>query len=145
MADDQNPGKVRRTEAEWRARLTPDQYYVTRQQGTERAFTHPYHKEKSEGTYHCVCCGAPLFSSQSKFDSGTGWPSYFEPINPDNVAELEDISMFMRRTEVQCARCEAHLGHVFPDGPKPTGQRYCINGLALSLKSEKKSDPSAEE
>ncbi|MEW5963396.1 MAG: peptide-methionine (R)-S-oxide reductase MsrB [Pseudomonadota bacterium] len=125
--------RITKTEAEWRAVLTPEQFYVTRQHGTERAFTHPYNGQKVVGTYKCVCCGEPLFSSTDKFDSGTGWPSFAQPAAADAVAEHDDRSFFMRRTEVRCARCDAHLGHVFPDGPKPTGLRYCINGLALKF------------
>jgi peptide-methionine (R)-S-oxide reductase len=119
--------------------LTPEQYYVTRQHGTERAFSGPYWNEKHPGTYTCVCCGTPLFSSETKFDSGTGWPSFSAPLAHDAVDEHEDRSWFARRTEVRCASCDAHLGHVFPDGPKPTGLRYCMNGTALAFaaKSEK--------
>jgi len=125
--------KIAKTEDEWRAALTPEQYYVTRQHGTERAFSHPYHKQKAVGTYTCVCCGEPLFSSADKFDSGTGWPSFAAPASASAVDEHQDRSFFMRRTEVRCHRCDAHLGHVFPDGPKPTGLRYCVNGLALKF------------
>ena len=125
---------VKKTDAEWRAELTPEQYHVTRRHGTERAYSHPYHNDKSDGVYTCICCGTPLFSSDAKFDSGTGWPSYYQSISPDTVTEHEDRTFFMRRTEVRCASCEAHLGHVFPDGPEPTGLRYCINGAALSRK-----------
>jgi peptide-methionine (R)-S-oxide reductase len=127
--------KIVKNDAEWRAQLSPEQYYVTRQHGTERAGTSPLNKEKREGIFTCVCCGEPLFSSRAKFDSGTGWPSFDEPAAKTAVSEHEDRSLFMRRTEVRCARCEAHLGHVFPDGPQETtGLRYCINGAALTFK-----------
>ena len=128
--------KIVKTEAEWRAQLTPEEFHITRKHGTERAFTGPYHDSKEKGTYACKCCGLPLFESETKFDSGTGWPSFFAPINKENVAEKDDRSFFMRRTEVLCARCDAHLGHVFPDGPKPTGLRYCMNGHALKLEKK---------
>ncbi|MGI9386477.1 MAG: peptide-methionine (R)-S-oxide reductase MsrB [Methyloligellaceae bacterium] len=137
MPDDSTADRIEKSEAEWRDQLTDEQYRVTRQHGTERAFTHPYHNEKRTGIYQCVCCKAPLFSSETKFDSGTGWPSYYEAAAADAVSEHEDHALFMKRTEVRCARCDAHLGHVFPDGPEPTGQRYCINGAALSLDEEK--------
>ena len=125
--------KVALSKAEWRAKLTPEQYHVTREHGTERAFSHPYSQEKRAGMYRCVCCEAPLFSSETKYDSGTGWPSFYAPAAKGAVSEHDDRSFFMRRTEVRCAKCEAHLGHVFPDGPEPTGARYCINGVALQL------------
>jgi peptide-methionine (R)-S-oxide reductase len=128
--------KVTRPDEEWRKQLTPEQYYVTRQHGTERAFTGPFLQEKRSGIYACVCCGAPLFASDTKFESGTGWPSFFKPVADDAVDEHADGSLFMRRTEVRCARCDAHLGHVFPDGPRPTGLRYCMNGTALRFEPE---------
>ena len=127
--------KVAKTDAEWRAQLTRDQYSVTRQHGTEQAGTSPLNKEKRAGMYTCVCCGEPLFSSETKFESGTGWPSFDKPADASAVSEHEDRTLFMRRTEVRCARCESHLGHVFPDGPSDTtGVRYCINGVALNFK-----------
>lgn len=125
--------KMEKSNEEWRKQLTPEQFHVTREAGTERAFTGPYVDEKASGTYKCICCDTPLFRSETKYDSGSGWPSFFQPISPDAVKELEDMSAGMRRIEIQCANCNAHLGHVFPDGPQPTGQRYCMNGTALNL------------
>ncbi len=125
--------KINKSDAEWQAELSAEQFHVTRQGGTERAFTGPYWDTKKSGIYHCICCAAPLFDSDTKYDSGTGWPSFFQPITPEAVAERHDDSHAMRRTETLCAACGAHLGHVFPDGPQPTGLRYCINGTALNL------------
>jgi peptide-methionine (R)-S-oxide reductase len=134
MTSDRSQGKIVKSDEEWRASLTPKQYDVARKHGTERAFTGPYWDEKAPGLYSCVCCGEPLFDAATKFDSGTGWPSFYAPVAPASIDEHEDRSMFMRRTEARCARCDAHLGHVFPDGPKPTGLRYCMNGTALAFK-----------
>ena len=128
--------KVVKTDAEWRAQLSPDAYRVARKHGTERAFSGEYHDSKVKGRYDCICCGQPLFSSDTKFDSGTGWPSYWAPIDEAAVIEKKDRSFFMVRTEVLCSKCDAHLGHVFPDGPAPTGQRYCMNSVSLKLTSK---------
>ena len=125
--------KIARTETEWRQRLTPEQFRVTRRHGTERAFTGPNWNSKTPGLYRCICCAAPLFRSETKFESGTGWPSFFAPIDRTRVEEHKEGPWLMRRTEVRCASCDAHLGHVFGDGPAPTGLRYCMNGTALSL------------
>ena len=125
--------KVVKSKDEWQSQLSKQQYNVTREHGTERAFTGPNWDTKDAGTYRCVCCGLELFDADTKFDSGTGWPSFWAPVEKENVAEKDDSGFFMRRTEVLCARCDAHLGHVFPDGPQPTGLRYCMNGNALSF------------
>jgi len=126
--------KVNKSKEAWRQELTPAQFRVTREHGTERPFTSPLNAEKRDGMFTCVCCGEPLFSSDAKFDSGTGWPSFFAPAGKEAVSEHSDRSWFMTRTEVRCANCDAHLGHVFPDGPQPTGLRYCMNGVALDFK-----------
>jgi peptide-methionine (R)-S-oxide reductase len=136
----ENAQKINKTEAEWKRDLSPEEYHITREAGTERPFSHPLNNEKRAGTYQCICCGQPLFSAKTKFDSGTGWPSFFQPVAQDAVTEKEDRSLFMRRTEILCSQCDAHLGHVFPDGPEPTGLRYCMNGTALEFKPEGKGE-----
>ena len=128
--------KIEKTEEEWRQELTPEQFHVCRQGGTERPFTGKYNDFKGKGLFVCSCCGNPLFESGTKFNSGTGWPSFFAPVNPDAVDLHEDRSFFMRRVEVRCAKCAAHLGHVFDDGPAPTGQRFCMNSVSLDFKAE---------
>jgi len=135
--------KVVKTDAEWKAQLSAESYHVARKHGTERAFSGEYHDSKAKGRYDCICCGQPLFSSDTKFDSGTGWPSYWAPIDEDAVTEKKDRSFFMVRTEVLCSKCDAHLGHVFPDGPAPTGQRYCMNSVSLKLTSKDEDESAA--
>jgi len=135
MSTGKKAEKIEKTDAEWQEQLTPQQYMVTRLHGTEPAFSHPYAKDRREGIYCCICCGEDLFSSEAKYDSGTGWPSFYAPVSQGAVSEHEDNSLFSKRTEVRCSACDSHLGHVFPDGPEPTGLRYCMNGVSLSMKT----------
>ena len=132
--------KVRKSEEEWRRELTPEQFRILREKATERPFTGEYLNEKTEGVYRCAACGTPLFRSDTKYDSGSGWPSFFAPVDDANVQTEEDVSHGMRRTEIMCATCQSHLGHVFPDGPRPTGIRYCVNSASLKLDPETKGD-----
>lgn len=126
--------KIQKTDEEWRQELTPEQYHILRQKGTERPFTGEYYTTKTPGTYLCAACGEELFSSDTKYESGSGWPSFYAPAKPEAIAEDEDASYGMRRVEIMCSRCGSHLGHVFPDGPRPTGLRYCVNSASLKLK-----------
>ena len=132
--------KVIRSKKEWRAQLTPEEYYVTREKGTERPFTGLYHNSKESGIYCCVCCGQELFGSHEKFDSGTGWPSFWGPVDSTSVAEYDDNSIFLQRIEIRCSKCDGHLGHVFDDGPQPTGLRYCVNSTSLNFQKSPNSE-----
>ncbi|MGF1639944.1 MAG: peptide-methionine (R)-S-oxide reductase MsrB [Rhodospirillales bacterium] len=137
-------GKIEKSDDAWRAELSPEEYAVCRQKGTERAFTGRFWNTKTPGVYVCTCCGQELFASSTKFDSGSGWPSFFQPIAPDRIGAEADTSFGMVRTEVHCSRCGAHLGHVFPDGPQPTGERYCINSVSLKLRPQSADGPSGK-
>ena len=130
--------KIKRSDEEWKKELTPEQFYVARKAGTEPAFTGKYYKTKDSGMYTCVCCGQPLFSSETKYESGSGWPSFYQPVSTGAVEEHSDTTYGMRRVEVRCSKCDAHLGHVFPDGPRPTGLRYCMNSASLNLEPQEK-------
>lgn len=136
MSDKIKQPKVIKSDEEWQQQLTTPQYSVTRLHATETPFSSPYNASISHGTYSCICCGEPLFASEAKFDSGTGWPSFHSPVSGEALDEHEDSKLFMKRTEVRCASCDSHLGHVFPDGPDPSGLRYCINGVALNMKKD---------
>ena len=137
--------KIEKSDAEWRRQLTPEQYRIARHKGTERPFTGAYHASEADGLYTCVCCGQPLFDARTKYDSRTGWPSFYAPVRDDAVALKTDHTLFMTRTEVLCSRCDAHLGHVFPDGPEPTGQRYCMNSAVLKLVPREEAETTAAE